>query len=219
MTTGMIIGRVRVRLQIKLESESRTALRMASEPLLVKLNLPFSIVFIMDAEASSENWSSMANETPRPENSMASIFLCLSGNGRDHTVVGELLAIAQDNGVGIADPQAVDVDDAGLDGCTALDDTTAHLERVAVIEDKDMIVLDAHLAGELGMSAQMHGLTVNRHKVRGFGHGHQELELLLATVTGDVDESAVLIPHVAAELGQAVDDLLDGLLVAGNGSC
>ena len=55
MTTGMIIGRVRVRLQIKLESESRTALRMASEPLLVKLNLPFSIVFMMDAEASSEN--------------------------------------------------------------------------------------------------------------------------------------------------------------------
>ena len=60
---------------------------------------------------------------------------------------------------------------------------------------------------------------MNRHKVRGLGHGHQELELLLATVTGNVDESAVLIPHVAAELGQAVDDLLDGLLVAGNGSC
>lgn len=158
MTTGMIIGRVRVRLQIKLESESRTALRMASEPLLVKLNLPFSIVFIMDAEASSENWSSMANETPRPENSMASIFLCLRetmGNGRDHTVVGELLAIAQDDGVGIADTQAVDVNDTGLDGRTALDDTTAHLERVAVIEDKDMIVLDAHLAGQLRMGAQM----------------------------------------------------------------
>lgn len=65
----------------------------------------------------------------------------------------------------------------------------------------------------------MHGLTVNRHKVRGLGHGHQELELLLATVTRDVDESAVLIPHVAAELGQAVDDLLDGLLVARNRSC
>ena len=69
------------------------------------------------------------------------------------------------------------------------------------------------------MGAQMHGLTVNRHKVRGLGHGHQELELLLATVTGDVDESAVLIPHVAAELGQAVDDLLDGFLIAGNRSC
>ena len=82
-----------------------------------------------------------------------------------------------------------------------------------------MIVLDAHLAGQLGMGAKMHGLTVNRHKVRGLGHGHQELELLLATVTRDVDESAVLIPHVAAELGQAVDDLLDGLLVARNGSC
>ena len=82
-----------------------------------------------------------------------------------------------------------------------------------------MIVLDAHLARQLGMGAQMHGLTVNRHKIRGLGHGHQELELLLATVTRDVDESAVLIPHVAAELGQAVDDLLDGFLIAGNGSC
>ena len=50
------------------------------------------------------------------------------GNGRDHTVVGELLAIAQDDGVGIADTQAVDVNDTGLDGRTALDDTTAHLE-------------------------------------------------------------------------------------------
>jgi len=82
-----------------------------------------------------------------------------------------------------------------------------------------MIVLETHLAGQLGMGAQMHGFTVNRHKVRGLGHGHQELELLLATVTGNVNESAVLIPHVAAELGQAVDDLLDGFLIAGNGSC
>ena len=141
------------------------------------------------------------------------------GNGCDHAVVGELLTVAQDDGVGVADAQAVNIDDAGLDGRTALDDTAAHLERVAVIENKDMIVLETHLAGQLGMGAQVHGLTVNRHKVRGLGHGHQELELLLATVTGDVDESAVLIPHVAAELGKAVDDLLDGFLIAGNRSC
>ena len=60
---------------------------------------------------------------------------------------------------------------------------------------------------------------MNRHKVGGLGHGHQELELLLAAVARDVDECAILIPHVAAKLGQAVDDLLHGLLVAGNGSC
>ena len=64
------------------------------------------------------------------------------GNGRDHTVIGELLAIAQDNGVGVADAQTVNIDDAGLDGRTALDDTATHLERVAVIEDKDVIILD-----------------------------------------------------------------------------
>ena len=80
-----------------------------------------------------------------------------------------------------------------------------------------MIILDAHLTGKLGMSAQVHGLAVNRHKVGGLGHGHQKLELLLATVARDVNEGAILIPHVAAKLGQAVDDLLHGLLVAGNG--
>lgn len=63
----------------------------------------------------------------------------------------------------------------------------------------------------------MHGLTVNRHKVRGLGHGHQELELLLATVTGDVDESAVLIPHVAAELGQAVETCWTAFSLPGTG--
>ena len=82
-----------------------------------------------------------------------------------------------------------------------------------------MIVLEAHLASQLGMGAQMHGFTVNRHKVRGLGHGHQELELLLATVARDVDKSSVLIPHVATELGQAVDDLLDGFLVTGDRRC
>ena len=82
-----------------------------------------------------------------------------------------------------------------------------------------MIVLDAHLASQLGMGAQMHGFTVNRHKVRGLGHGHQELELLLAAVARDVDKSSVLIPHVATELGQAVDDLLDGFLVTGDRRC
>ena len=82
-----------------------------------------------------------------------------------------------------------------------------------------MIILDAHLTGKLGMGAQMHGLAVDRHKVRRLGHGHQELELLLATVTRDVNEGAVLIPHVAAKLGEAVDDLLNGLLVTGDRRC
>ena len=69
------------------------------------------------------------------------------GNSRDHTVVGELLAIAKDDGVGVADAQTVDINDTGLDGRTAFDDTAPHLERVTVIEDKDVIVLKAHLAG------------------------------------------------------------------------
>ena len=60
---------------------------------------------------------------------------------------------------------------------------------------------------------------MNRHKVGGLGHGHQKLELLLAAMARDMDEGTGLIPDVAAKLGQAVDDLLNCLLVAGNGSC
>ena len=63
-----------------------------------------------------------------------------------------------------------------------------------------MVVLEAHLASKLSMRAQMHRLAVDRHKVRGLGHGHQELEFLLAAVTRDMDEGAVLIPHIAAKL-------------------
>ena len=122
MTTGMIIGRVRVRLQIKLESESRTALRMASEPLLVKLNLPFSYrlhdgcggilgELVVDGKR---------NTAARELDGLDLLVLERDdGNSRDHTVVGELLAIAKDDGVGIADAQTVDIDDAGLDGRTA----------------------------------------------------------------------------------------------------
>lgn len=161
----------------------------------------------------------MAKETPTARELDGLDLLVLERNdsdSRDHTVVGKLLAIAQNDRVGIADSQSVNVDDAGLDGRTALDDTATHLERISVVEDKDMIILDAHLTGKLGMGAQMHGLAVDRHKVRRLGHGHQELELLLATVTRDVNEGAVLIPHVAAKLGEAVDDLLNGLLVTGD---
>ena len=78
MTTGMIIGRVLVRFQIKLETESRTALRRASVPLAVKLNLPFSMTLMMASSASCANASSMVNETPRLENSTASIFFRFS---------------------------------------------------------------------------------------------------------------------------------------------
>ena len=82
-----------------------------------------------------------------------------------------------------------------------------------------MIVLEAHLACKLSMGAQMYGLAVDRHKVCRLSHGHQELELLLATVARNVNEGAVLIPHVAAKLGEAVDDLLNGLLVTGDRRC
>ena len=81
-----------------------------------------------------------------------------------------------------------------------------------------MIVLGAHLASQLGMGAQMHSFTVNRHKVRGLGHGHQELELLRLPWSRRGQELGSY-PHVATELGRAVDDLLDDFLVTRDRRC
>ena len=59
---------------------------------------------------------------------------------------------------------------------------------------------------------------MDRHEIARMRHGKHELELLLATVAGDVNQATRLVVNIAAELGQAIDDLLNGLLVAGNGS-
>lgn len=46
-----------------------------------------------------------------------------------------------------------------------------------------------------------------------------ELKLLLARMAGDMHQRTALVVHVAAELCEAVDDLLNGLLIAGDRRC
>ena len=147
-------------------------------------------------------------------------FLALGRHGGydgHHAVVGELLTVAQNDGVGITDAKAVNVDHATLDGSTALDLTGAHLKGITVVDDKDIVTWNAHLFTQLCVGAQMDRLAVNGHEVGGASHGEHELELLLAAVTGHMNQAAMFVIHVATKLSEAVDNLLNGLLVAGNG--
>ena len=191
---------------------------MASVPELEKLNLPFSMARCTAADASAENWSSMGERDAAPGELDVADLLALHvehGDDGHHAVARELLAIAQDDGVGVADAQAVDVDDAGLHGVPALDAAAAHLERIAVVDHEDVLGRDTHLLAQRGVSTQVHGLAVDGHEERRLGERQHELELLLARMARHVHEGTALVVHVAAELGQAVDDLLHGLLVAG----
>ena len=64
----------------------------------------------------------------------------------------------------------------------------------------------------------MNRLAVDRHEIGRVRHGQHELELLLAAMTRNVHESIGLVVDLATDLRKRVDDALDGLLVAGNGS-
>ena len=89
-------------------------------------------------------------------------------------------------------------------------------EGVAVVHHEDVVVRDAHRLGQAGVRPQVSGLAVDRHEVLGLHDGEHELELLGPGVAGDVDQGPGLVVHVGPDLGQAVDDAGDGLLVAGD---
>ncbi len=125
------------------------------------------------------------------------------GNDRHHTVARELLTVAQDDRVGIADAQAVDVHDAGLDGAAALDDAVAHLEGIAVVDHEDVLGGDAHLLAERGVRAQVHGLAVDGHEVARLGESEHELKLLLAGVAGNVDQGTALVVRASMSLSSS----------------
>ena len=99
------------------------------------------------------------------------------------------------------------------------DPVVNHLERVAVVEDEDVLLVHAKVDRELGMGAKVLGLAVNGHEITGLGHGEHKLELLLGPVARDMHERLVLVVNGAADLRERVDDRLDALLVAGNGCC
>ena len=106
----------------------------------------------------------------------------------DDSVLGELLTVAKNDGVSITDTKAVNVDNAGIDAGAKRDLAVAHLERVAVVEQPDILAGNAYGFRKLRVSAKVDGLTVDWHEVARMHHGEHELELLLATVARNVHD-------------------------------
>ena len=142
-----------------------------------------------------------------------------SDGASDNTLLCELLAIPDNDWVGLSYRPSVDVNDARLHGVAPANPVVDHLERVAIIEDKDVLLVHAKVNRKLGMGAKMLSLTMNGHEITGLGHGEHELELLLGPVARDVHERLVLVVNGASDFGERVDDCLDALLVAGNRRC
>ena len=62
-------------------------------------------------------------------------------------------------------------------------------------------------------------LTVDRHKESGLAQGVNDLQLLLAGVTGNMQTLALFIDHIGTLPVKLVDDLGNSLFVTGDSGC
>ena len=134
----------------------------------------------------------------------------------DQAVLSEMLSVAQDDAADVADAESVDKYLAGRNGRDFLHICLVDLDSAADIADKDMLAAHAEKLRELGVLAQMLLLAVNRDEILRTRQAVHDLELLLAGVTGNMYVVHALVDHLAAALEQLVDDVADGLFIAGD---
>ena len=134
----------------------------------------------------------------------------------NHAVLGQDLAVAQHHGADVADPLAVDQDAPGRKPLEPPSRARADLDAGAVLDEKDPFRRDPHALGQPRVPEQVAILAVHRHEVSRPGEAQHQLEILLAGVTGDVDEGVVLVEDLGAATVERVDHAADGALVAGD---
>ena len=91
------------------------------------------------------------------------------------------------------------------------------LDDLADVADDDVPGVHAHLLGQLGVNLQVALFAVNRDKESGLDQGVDDLQLVLAGVAGDVERPGPLIDHLGPFAVELVDDVVDGVFVAGDG--
>ena len=162
---------------------------------------------------------SMSSPTPRAMSSggARSLAPSVEGHGRDddeNAVLGQAAPVAERDVLDISDAEPVDERDARLD---TVDDPRAvrcHLDDGAVLGDHNRIVGDTAVLRQLRVRREHAVLAMDRHH-RARPHQRQQgAQLLRARVAGDVDGSDLLVEHLGAEAGKAVDRVVHAELVA-----
>ena len=131
---------------------------------------------------------------------------------RDEALLAEDPAVLEVGLGDVADVGAVDEDVAAVDLAGDARDAVDEVDDDAVLGDHD--VLDAGRPGERGVGLHVAVLAVHRQHVARLDDVVGVEQLAGAGVTGDVDLRVALVDDVRPEPGQAVDDLVDGVLVA-----
>ena len=114
---------------------------------------------------------------------------------------------------------AVHVDVAGLDVLAAASRAVGQeLDGLAVLEDEDVLRLQADVGGQAAVLHEHPELAVDGDDVLGLRQVEHELELFLAGVAGDVGTLDGVVEDVGAGLEEVVHGARHVLLVAGDGA-
>ena len=114
----------------------------------------------------------------------------------------------------VADVDAVDEDHAAALGLAEARAALVDLERQPVLALEDPVAADADRLGELAVQVDALVVAVERHHVARAHEVEHQLELLRVAVAGGVDRRVAGRDHVAADVVEPVDRLVDGALVA-----
>src|SRR6478752_4457571 len=144
----------------------------------------------------------------------------LAGGRVEHDDAGDEALVAQDAAVlqeclvRAAHAAAVDVDVAALDDTDDRRLAADEVDDDAVLGQHDVVLVDAGGDGELGVGVHVSPLAVDREHVARLDDVVAVEQLAGAGVTGDVHLGVALVHDGGAEAHQAVDDAVDGVLVA-----
>ena len=90
------------------------------------------------------------------------------------------------------------------------------LQRQPVVALEDVLCVDPHGVGQLGVQPQPLEVAMERHHVAGLDEVEHQLDLLRVAVPGGVHRCVAGRYDVAADVVEAVDRLVHGALVAGD---
>ena len=128
-----------------------------------------------------------------------------------------MAAVPQHHAAHVAHAGAVHEHLARSDGAGQLAALGGQLNDPADVADDDVAGLHAHLAGQLGVDLQHALLAVDGDEELGLDQGVDDLQLLLAGVARNVQGALPLVEHLGPLAVELVDDVADGVLVAGDG--
>ena len=133
---------------------------------------------------------------------------------RDEALLAEDPAVLEGRLGDVADGRAVDEDVAAVDLAGDPRDPVDEVDDDAVLGHHDPLARDAGGDGQVGVGAHVPDLAVDRQHVARLDDVVAVEQLAGAGVAADVHEGVALVDDVGAPAGQAVDDAVDGVLVA-----